>query len=82
VDVFIEAGNKPIGDRESESEFEDRFNRWRTQMAKEAMSRARGRGDVFISTDKVTVCAPRKRKASVLDTVPVSGGGSSLQSMV
>ena len=82
VDVFVEAGIKPIGDRESETEFKDRVSRAGTKKAGEVESGPQSRGDTFIGCDNVTVCVLRKRKASTLDTVPVVSGGSSLQSVM
>jgi hypothetical protein len=100
--LFIEQGNKMQGDKERDSEFQDRYTRWRTTAARESIIRngRTGRqvdkrqsnavsvtpvvddsgpdtvssvdGGVFTGTDGVTVCATKKRKSSVLDTVSVS----------
>jgi len=79
VGVFVEADNKPIGDRESETEFKDRVSRWHTQKTIELSGGAQPTGDTFVGRDNVTLCVPKKRKASVLDTVPVVGVGSTLK---
>jgi len=81
ADAFVEAGNKPIGDRESKTEFRDRVSRAGAKKAGGVESGVQSHGDTFIGCDNVTACVPRKRKASTLDTVPVVGGGSSLQSV-